>query len=84
MMASCYCHSVNRNVLDMMWEDVGMTGFKQSVKVFSAKFSLPMDPRKFSPLKVYRYMVCGCKVAVRGVVCRKLSQQLHADTLNGR
>ena len=34
-----------------------MIGFKQSVKVFSAKFSLPTDPRKFSPSKVYRYMV---------------------------
>ena len=34
-----------------------MIGFKQSVKVFSAKFSLPTDPRKFSPSKVYCYMV---------------------------
>ena len=34
-----------------------MIGFKQSVKVFSAKFSLPTDPRKFSPSKVYRYTV---------------------------
>ena len=34
-----------------------MIGFKQSVKVFSVKFSLPTDPRKFSPSKVYRYMV---------------------------
>ena len=32
-------------------------GFKQSVKVFSAKFSLPTDLRKFSPSKVYRYTV---------------------------
>ena len=31
--------------------------FKQSVKVFSAKFSLPTDPRKFSPSKVFRYTV---------------------------
>ena len=41
-----------------------MIGFKQSMKVFSAKFSLPMDPRKFSPSNVYRYTVqmadCGC------------------------
>ena len=36
-----------------------MIGFKQSVKVFSAKFSLPTDPRKFSPSKVYRYTVCA-------------------------
>ena len=35
-----------------------MIGFKQSVKVFSAKFSLPTDPRKFSPSKVYCYTVC--------------------------
>ena len=34
-----------------------MIGFKQSVKVFSTKFSLPTDPRKFSPLKVYCYTV---------------------------
>ena len=34
-----------------------MLSFKQSVKVFSVKFSLPIDPRKFSPSKVYRYMV---------------------------
>ena len=34
-----------------------MIGFKQSVKVFSTKFSLPTDPRKFSPSKVYRYTV---------------------------
>ena len=32
-------------------------GFKQSVKFFSAKFSLPTDPPKFSPSKVYRYTV---------------------------
>ena len=35
-----------------------MFGFKQSVKVFSVKFSLPTDPQKFSPSKVYRYTVC--------------------------
>ena len=34
-----------------------MFGFKQSVKVFSVKLSLPTDPQKFSPSKVYRYMV---------------------------
>ena len=34
-----------------------MIGFKQSVKVFSAKFSLPIDPQKFSPSKVYCYTV---------------------------
>ena len=34
-----------------------MICFKQSVKVFSATFSLPTDPRKFSPLKVSRYTV---------------------------
>ena len=32
-----------------------MIGFKQSVKVFSTKFSLPTDSRKFSPSKVYLY-----------------------------
>ena len=32
-------------------------GFKQSVKVFSVKFSLPTGPWKFSPLKIYRYTV---------------------------
>ena len=35
-----------------------MFGFKQSVKVFSVKFSLPTDPQKFSPSKVYCYTVC--------------------------
>ena len=34
-----------------------MFGLKQSVKVFSVKFSLPTDPRKFSPSKVYHYTV---------------------------
>ena len=34
-----------------------MFGFKQSVKVFSVKLSLPTDPRKFSPSKVYHYTV---------------------------
>ena len=33
-----------------------MFSFKQSMKVFSMKFSLPTDPRKFSPSKVYHYM----------------------------
>ena len=28
-----------------------MIGFKQSVKVFSVKFSLPMDPRKFTAIQ---------------------------------
>ena len=37
-----------------------MIGFKQFVKVFSAKFSLPTNPRKFSPSKVYRYTVSHC------------------------
>ena len=32
-----------------------MIGFKQSVNFVSAKFSLPTDPRKFSPSKVHRY-----------------------------
>ena len=34
-----------------------MFGFKLSMKVFSVKFSLPTDPRNFSPSKVYRYTV---------------------------
>ena len=34
-----------------------MIGFEQSVKVFFAKFLLPMDPRKFSPSKIYCYTV---------------------------
>ena len=34
-----------------------MFGFKQSMKVFSVEFSLPMDPRKLSSSKVYHYMV---------------------------
>ena len=28
-----------------------MTGFKQSVKVFSAKYSLPTDSRKFTAIR---------------------------------
>ena len=36
-----------------------MLSFKQSVNVFFVKFSLPMDLRKFSPSKVYRYTVCA-------------------------
>ena len=34
-----------------------MCGFKQSMKVFSVKFSVPTDLRRFSPSKVYCYMV---------------------------
>ena len=34
-----------------------MFGFKQSVKVFSVKFSLPTDSRKFSSSKVCHYTV---------------------------
>ena len=41
-----------------------MIGFKQSMKVFSMKFSLPTDLRKCSPSNVYHYTVqmadCGC------------------------
>ena len=41
-----------------------MIGFKQSVKVFSVKFSLPTDLQKFSPLKVFRYTVCTGTIQV--------------------
>ena len=34
-----------------------MFGFKQSVKIFSVKLSLPTDPWRFSPSKVYCYTV---------------------------
>ena len=50
-----------------------MIGFKQSVKVFSAKFSLPTDPRKFSPSKVYRYTVLG--------INQGMSRNYHEDAV---
>ena len=46
-----------------------MFGFKHAVKVFSVKFSLPMDLRKFSPSKVYCYTVYnGCPRGCSGLL----------------
>ena len=55
-----------------------MFGFKQSVNVFSVKFSLPMDPRKFSPSKVYRYTVSASMI--RGVINSRLGCNYHLDS----
>ena len=35
-----------------------MVSFKQPMKVFSVKFSLPMDLRKFSPSSLLLYGIC--------------------------
>ena len=56
-----------------------MIGFKQSVKVFSAKFSLPTDPRKFSPSKVYRYTVS----VMDQMYMKKIYFKLCAGVLTG-
>ena len=60
-----------------------MIWFKQSVKIFSMKFSLPTDPQMFSPSKVaaIRYFVVSIMSSVLlDTVCKdniKVISQSH-------
>ena len=64
------------------------------MKVFSMKFSLPTDPRKFSPSKIYHYTVstgpcCSYELIrllqrrVHGSVGRLIDTKLEERVLEG-